>query len=65
MDSKFQYAGAVNLVVAFYAAECDGSDFCNLEISLFDGPGCLGRVGSRPSDPAIVGREAQGKISLG
>jgi hypothetical protein len=28
----------------------------------FDAPGCLGRVGSRPSDPATAEREAQGKI---
>src|ERR1700745_3652285 len=28
----------------------------------FDAPGCLGRVGNRPSDPATAEREAQGKI---
>ena len=37
MDSNFQYAGAVKLVVA-----------------PVDAPGCLGRVGSRRSDPATA-----------
>src|SRR5215475_12937545 len=33
-----------------------------LVVALFDAPGCLGRVGSRPSEPAAAEREAQGKI---
>jgi hypothetical protein len=33
----------------FYAAECDGSDFFIVEISPFDGPGCLGR-GRQPAE---------------